>query len=186
MLACDLIVEVRAARCISAEQTAEVERLMPIGEAISREMLDFLFTVDGYAERAAPAWTQLLARAVLAGVVLGEAPAGVLSETKADWLIRKIGNDRLAAPRSLELLARILARSESAPDWLRQLLVELSARNHAKPSRDARHLQAVLAESWGTDGAPAPEAVETVASADVVAMPTPAPAPAEIPVAAAA
>lgn len=185
MLACDLIVEVRAARSVSAEQAAELERAMPTGQAVSHEMLDFLFTVDRYAERAAPAWTQLLARAVLTGVVLGEAPAGQLSEAKADWLIQKIGNDRIATLRGLELLARVIARSESAPDWLRQLLVELSARNHrAEPRTDARRLQAALAKTFSSRGTPAAEVAEQRAAVEIV--PIPAPAPAEIPVAAAA
>jgi hypothetical protein len=187
MLACDLIVEVRAARSVNAEQVARLERLAPAGAMVSRETIDFLFTIDRYAERVAPAWTQLLARAVLSGVVLGEAPAGVLTEAKADWLIGKIGNDRIADLRSLELIARVMARSESSPDWLQQLLVELSARNHrqAIPERDARQLQVALAESFPAQpDALAPRTEDAAASAEVV--PLRAPLPAEMPVAAAA
>jgi hypothetical protein len=187
MLACDLIVEVRAARSVSAEQAARLERSLPIGATISRETIDVLFTIDLYAERAAPAWTQLLARAVLSGVVLGEAPAGVLTEAKADWLIGMIGSDRIADLRSLELIARIMARSDSSPDWLQQLLVELSARNHRQgaPERGARRLQAALAESFpAPQNEPAPQTEHAAVSAEVV--PLRPPLPAEMPVAAAA
>lgn len=184
MLACDLIVEVRAARSVSAEQVAELERTMPLGGTVSDEMLDFFFAIDRYAERAAPAWTQLLARAVLSAVVLGEAPAGVLTEDKADWLINKIGNDRIASLRGLELLARVMARSESSPDWLQELLVELSSRNHpVAPQKHARALQAVLAETYPRS-VPAVERSEEALSAEVV--PLPAPVPDEMPIAAAA
>jgi hypothetical protein len=183
MLACDLIVEVRAARSVSAEQVAGLERTMPHGGTVSEEMLDFLFIIDRYAERAAPAWTQLLARAVLSAVVLGEAPAGVLTEEKADWLIGRIGNDRIASLRSLELLARVMARSASSPAWLQELLVDLSGRNHqAAPESGARALQAVLAETYPSG--PTTEQPEEEPHANVV--PLPAPAPAQIPIAAAA
>jgi hypothetical protein len=171
MLACDLIVEVRATRSIGAEQVAELERLMPSGAEISHEMLDFLFAVDRYAERAAPAWTQLLARAVLSGLVLAEAPSGVLTEAKADWLIERIGNDRVADMRNLELVARVMARSEAAPDWLRQMLVELSSRNHsARPMADAPALQAVLAEPL--QERPPPDSAEIVPLPDRAAPAT--------------
>lgn len=183
MLACDLIIEVRAARSVSAEQVAGLEHSMPLGGTVSEEMLDFLFTIDRYAERAAPAWTQLLARAVLSAVVLGEAPSGVLTEDKADWLIGKIGNDRIASMRSLELLARVMARSASSPAWLQELLVELSGRNHqAAPQAGARALQAVLAETYPSG--PSMEPPEQAPHTKVV--PLPAPIPEEIPIAAAA
>lgn len=150
---------------------------MPAGTTVSRETIDFLFTVDRYAERIAAGWTQLLAKAVLSGIVLGEAPMGVLTEQKADWLINKIGSDRIASHRSLELVARVVARCEQSPDWLRQLLVELSGRNvrAATEGRDARGLQVMLAETFpqgdAADGTaiPAP-----AATAKIVVMPAPA------------
>jgi hypothetical protein len=183
MLACDLIIEVRAARSVSAEQVAGLERTMPLGGTVSPETLDFLFMIDRYAERAAPAWTQLLARAVLSSVVLGEAPAGVLTEEKADWLIGKIGNDRIASIRSLELLARVMARSASSPAWLQELLVDLSRRNHqAAPESGARPLRAVLAEIYPSG--PSTERAGEAPHTNVVTLP--APIPEEIPIAAAA
>jgi hypothetical protein len=183
MLACDLIIEVRAARSVSAEQVAGLERSMPLGGTVSEEMLDFLFTIDRYAERAAPAWTQLLARAVLSAVVLGEAPSGVLTEEKADWLIGRIGNDRIASMRSLELLARVMARSASSPVWLQELLVDLSGRNHqAAPESGARALQAVLAETYPSGRSE--DRPEEAPHTNVV--PLPAPVSEEIPIAVAA
>ena len=183
MLACDLIIEVRAARSVSAEQVAGLERTIPLGATVSQEMLDFLFTIDRYAERAAPAWTQLLARAVLSAVVLGEAPSGVLTEEKADWLIGKIGNDRIACMRSLELLARVMARSASSPAWLQELLVELSGRNRqAAPESGARALQAVLTETYPS----ASSAEQAKEQPHTNVVPLPAPVPEEIPIAVAA
>lgn len=181
MLACDLIVEVRAARSVSEEQAVRLERSLPNGP-VSHETIDFLFTVDRYADRAAPAWTQLLARAVLSGVVLGEAPSGALTEAKADWLIEKIGNDRIAHRRNLELIARVMARAESSPAWLRELLIDLSTR--AGPSHGgARELHQTLEDAFSPADAPPPRKAEE-SSAEIV--PLPEPIAAEIPVAAAA
>lgn len=155
MLACDLIVQVRASRSVSAEQAREMERSISHGIAIPHEIIDFLFRVDRYAERAALEWTQLLARAVLSGIVLGQAPAGVLTEAKADWLLEKIGGDRIATARGLELLARVIARADAVPDWLQEMLVELSAECRAPAAaQDARQLQALLAETYPAADAP--------------------------------
>jgi hypothetical protein len=132
--------EVRSSRAVTAEHVARLDRSLPIGSPVIAEQIDFLFQVDRYAERADRAWTMLLARAVLSGVVLGEAPMGVLTEEKADWLIDKIGRDRISSERNLELLARIMARSESSPAWLGELLVELSGQ-HALTRTDVAQTQ---------------------------------------------
>jgi hypothetical protein len=62
---CDLILEVRASRMLSADQVARIERAID-GCALDRHELDLLFLLDRYAERAHPSWWALLARAVAA------------------------------------------------------------------------------------------------------------------------
>lgn len=64
MLACDLILEVRASRLLSRMQVARLEREVLAG--IDRHGLDLLFLLDRYAERADPTWPPLLARAAAA------------------------------------------------------------------------------------------------------------------------
>ena len=64
MLACDLILEVRATRSLSYPQVARLEREMSAG--LNRHDLDLLLLLDRYAERADPAWPALLARAIAA------------------------------------------------------------------------------------------------------------------------
>ena len=171
MLACDLIMEVRASRSVTADHAARLERSMPIGSPVIAEQIDLLFQIDHYAERADPAWTKLLARAVISGLVLAEAPMGALDEVKADWLIEKIGRHRISAARHLELVARVMARADAAPAWLGELLVELSARHHgvAAPGGDARGLQVMLAESFPQ--APAEAAAPERETGIVVQMP---------------
>jgi len=174
MLACDLMMDVRSSRSVTAEQVRRVERAMPIGSPVIAEQLDFLFQVDHYAERADRGWTRLLARAVISGMVLGEAPTGALSEAKADWLIEKIGRHRVANARNLELIARIMARSDSSPVWLEELLVELSGQVAASRAHDARGLQAILKADFESA---APEAAASEREAVIVPLPAAQPAP---------
>ena len=63
MLACDLIMEVRASRSVSAEQAARVERIVFGGGEPDAEALDLIFAIDRYAERAHPRWDDLVAKA---------------------------------------------------------------------------------------------------------------------------
>ena len=72
MLACDLLMNVRASRTISDEQMAQLERLV-FGRGVpSRDQIDLLVLIDTYLRRPDPGWTELLARAVPATSV----PAG--------------------------------------------------------------------------------------------------------------
>ena len=165
MLACDLILAVRASSCISGEQVKRLEREIFSDRAISAEQLDLLFLLDHYAERVDASWTPLLARAVVSGIVLGEAPMGALSEDKADWLLEQIGRHRISSMRGLELLARVMARSTSTPDWLETLVLELATGRRT----DARGLQETLAEHF-SDAPMAPPVVEAPA-AEIIPMP---------------
>jgi hypothetical protein len=63
MLACDLMVEVRASRCLSADQIARLERAIFAGGNPTRDHLELLFLIDAYLERADPSWGDLLHRA---------------------------------------------------------------------------------------------------------------------------
>jgi hypothetical protein len=74
MLACDLILEVRASRSLSQEQVSRLEKMV-FGEGRpSRDLLDLLFLIDSYITRADAAWGPLLARAAVAALVAGPAP----------------------------------------------------------------------------------------------------------------
>lgn len=63
MLACDLVLEVRASRSLSAEQVRRLERMVFGCGQPSRDELEFLLVIDRYVVRADPSWTVLLARA---------------------------------------------------------------------------------------------------------------------------
>ena len=71
MLACDLILEVRASRSLSAEQVTRLERMVFGTGKPTRDQLDMLFLINGYVVRADPSWGNLLARAALAVLVGG-------------------------------------------------------------------------------------------------------------------
>jgi hypothetical protein len=116
MLNCDMIVETRARRSVSDEHVADLQRAMRAGVPISRDMLEALFLIDRYAERAGPAWMATLAQAVLKGLVAGEAPAGVMTEAKMDQLLDMMGSERIGSPRSLELIDRVMASCEGLFD----------------------------------------------------------------------
>ena len=61
MLACDLVLEVRASRVLTAEQVRQLERAVA-GVRLDRQELDVLLLIDRYAERADPGWRPLLER----------------------------------------------------------------------------------------------------------------------------
>jgi hypothetical protein len=78
-----------------------------------------------------------------------------------------------------------MARSESSPHWLQELLVALSNRNRpVAAQKDARALQAALSEACPHHGTPVCEKMGEGTSAEVV--PLPVPVPDEMPIAAAA
>jgi len=64
VLACDLIMEVRASRSVSAEQAARVERIVFGGGEPDSEGLELIFAIDRYAERTDRRWDDLVARAM--------------------------------------------------------------------------------------------------------------------------
>jgi hypothetical protein len=70
-LACDLIVEVRASRSVSAEQAARVERMVFGGGHPAADQLELILAMDGYVERADPGWDDLVARAAAASFTAG-------------------------------------------------------------------------------------------------------------------
>ena len=71
-MACDLILEVRASRSLSADQVARLERFVFGAGRPSREQLDMLFVIDRYVVRADVSWGHLLARAAVAALVAGD------------------------------------------------------------------------------------------------------------------
>jgi hypothetical protein len=71
VLACDLIMEVRASRSVSAEQAARVERMVFGGGRPAPDQLELIFAMDGYVERANPCWDDLVARATAASLSAG-------------------------------------------------------------------------------------------------------------------
>jgi hypothetical protein len=68
MLACDLIMAVRASRAISNEQIAALEKLVFSGGTLSRDQLDLFYLIDTYLQRRNPRWIELLARAAEAAL----------------------------------------------------------------------------------------------------------------------
>ncbi len=83
MLACDLILEVRASRSLSADQVLRLERMVFGAGRPSRDQLDMLFLIDGYVVRADPSWGNLLARAAVAALVAGADPRDVAPASSA-------------------------------------------------------------------------------------------------------
>jgi hypothetical protein len=77
MLACDVLMHVRASRTISPDQVLHLERLVFGGGAPTRDQIDILLLIDSYLHRREPRWTELLTRAAGAALLLraGTQPA---------------------------------------------------------------------------------------------------------------
>ena len=71
MLACDLLLQVRASRSVTGEQIRDLDRMVFGAGKPSRENLDLILLVDRYVQRADPSWGALLARAALASLISG-------------------------------------------------------------------------------------------------------------------
>ena len=86
MLACDLILEVRASRSLSSEQVTRLERMVFGDGKPSRDQLELLILLDTYLQRADPSWGELLSRAAVSALAAapGElAPAQRLALARA-------------------------------------------------------------------------------------------------------
>jgi hypothetical protein len=66
MLACDIIVQARAARRLSAGDVARLERLVFADGVPTREAIEALLLIDSYVEAGDHRWSALLARAASA------------------------------------------------------------------------------------------------------------------------
>jgi len=76
MLACDLIIDVRASHTISGEQLKRLE-LMVFGTGQpGRDQLELLLLLDTYLQRKNPGWADLLARAAQAAEAGMRQPLG--------------------------------------------------------------------------------------------------------------
>jgi len=65
MLACDLLMNVRASRSISGEQVTQLEKMVFAEGGPSRDQLNLLCLIDTYLERPHPGWGPLFARATM-------------------------------------------------------------------------------------------------------------------------
>jgi len=63
MLACDLLMDVRASHTISADQVVRLERMIFGDGTPNGDQLDLLYLIDTYLQRPDPRWADLLARA---------------------------------------------------------------------------------------------------------------------------
>jgi hypothetical protein len=70
MLTSDLLMDIRAARRISADQITRLERLVFGTGTPSRDQLELLLLLDTYLQRRDAGWAELLARAAAAAVPL--------------------------------------------------------------------------------------------------------------------
>ena len=74
MLACDLMVEVRASRSLSGDQVTKLERMIFEAGKPDRDQLELLFLIDTYLERADPSWGELLHRAAASALAGAHEP----------------------------------------------------------------------------------------------------------------
>jgi len=74
MLACDLIMDVRASHSITSEQISRLERMVFAEGEPNRDQLDLLFLIDTYLERRNPGWAELLVKATLAAAPAASLP----------------------------------------------------------------------------------------------------------------
>ena len=75
MLACDLILEVRASGVLGAEQVARLERMIFANGEVGPEQLEMLAFVGRYVRKAHPSWALLLERTAAAANAAGPAEA---------------------------------------------------------------------------------------------------------------
>ena len=81
MLASDLIMDVRASRCISTDQMERLERMVFGSGRPSGDQLDLLYLMDTYLQRPDPRWAELLARAAMTALAPAVGSGGRFTAT---------------------------------------------------------------------------------------------------------
>ena len=102
-------------RKVTAQDVAWLRREVFAEGEVTRETADELFEVARARMDNAPEWTELFVELVTDYVVWQARPTGVVSESQAEWLIRRA--DECKSVEALAALVNVLAEAQRAPQW---------------------------------------------------------------------
>jgi hypothetical protein len=114
-----------ADRAITAE---EILALRPAGwadGALAPDEAEAVFALNDALPEPTAQWSDFFVEAIGEFVINGTDPRGYVSEDNATWLIARIGRDgALQGMTELELLVRVLERSQNVPERLKIYVLE--------------------------------------------------------------
>ncbi len=82
MLTTDIIMDVRASRCIAPDQVDRLEKMVFESGTPNGDQLELVFLIDTYLRRRDERWAELMARAAVAALV-GPSEAAKAAAMKA-------------------------------------------------------------------------------------------------------
>ena len=102
-------------RKVTAQDVAWLRREVFADGEVTREAADELFEVARAGMNNAPEWTELFVELITDYAVWQARPTGVVSDSQAEWLIRRA--DECKSVEALAVLLNVLAEAQRAPQW---------------------------------------------------------------------
>lgn len=131
---------------ISAKDLAALRRAGWANGAITPDEAEAIFAANHKLAASDPDWCDFFVEAIGEYVINGSEPRGYVSDDRAAWLIHRVEQDgKLDSMAELELLVRVLERSQNAPQLLKDRVlahVEAAVLTGAGPTRRGGQLAA--------------------------------------------
>lgn len=136
----DIARQAAAGGAISAEDLVAMRQAGWSDGVMSAEEVEAIFALNDALAEPTAEWSDFFVETVGEYVVDGTAPKGYVSEETAAWLIARIARDGLLQGMTeLELLVRVLERSQNAPDTLKVYVLEQVERAVLAGTGPTRH-----------------------------------------------
>jgi hypothetical protein len=114
-----------ADRAITAEEILALRRAGWADGALAPDEAEAVFALNDALPEPTAQWSDFFVEAIGEFVINGTDPRGYVSEDNATWLIARIGRDgALQGMTELELLVRVLERSQNVPERLKIYVLE--------------------------------------------------------------
>jgi hypothetical protein len=102
---------------VGADDVLFLRRNIFNDDIVTQEEASALFALERTAADKAPEWTPLFVEAITAFVVWQTRPTGIISDSKAEWLIEKV--DGAKTLNALAALVNVMAEAHRVPEWFR-------------------------------------------------------------------
>jgi hypothetical protein len=121
----DIARQAAADRAITAEEILALRRAGWADGVMKPDEAEAAFALNDALVEPTPEWSDFFVEAIGEFVINGTSPKGYVSEDNAAWLIARIDRDgALQGMTELELLVRVLERSQNVPEQLKAYVLQ--------------------------------------------------------------